>query len=70
MHLLEAGFFSDYQFGFLPGRGAEKALIHHITKIIDEMKSGKPVAAVYVDVAKAFDTVNHVITQVARWLWS
>ncbi|KAL6955420.1 hypothetical protein U1Q18_052349, partial [Sarracenia purpurea var. burkii] len=59
MHLLEAGFFSDFQFGFLPGRGAEKALIHHVTKIIDEMESGKLVTAVLRGCCERVDTVNH-----------
>lgn len=34
-------------------------LIHHVTKVIVEMESGKLATCVYVDVAKAFDTVNH-----------
>ena len=49
------------QFGFRPGYSTELAavkLVNHLTKQVDEMKI--PVN-IYIDLSKAFDTLNHSI---------
>jgi len=59
--LLEDGFFAGGQFGFLPGHCTEEAIFQHIKKITGGVESGLAVAGIYLDIAKAFDTVDHDI---------
>ena len=57
--LLKHDYFSDRQYGFLPGRSTDDALVDQVTEIANNIELGKKVAAVYLDLTKAFDTVNH-----------
>lgn len=54
-------FFADKQFGFLPRRSVEDALFRKISEIATQLERGKSVAVVYVDLCKAFDTVDFEI---------
>ena len=59
--LMQTEFFSDRQYGFLPGRSTEDALSDHVSQIVEAIENGYRVAGVYIDVRKAFDTVDHEI---------
>lgn len=50
---------SDRQFGFRQKLSTEDALLEFLTPIYEETNNGKKVAALFVDICKAFDTVNH-----------
>lgn len=54
-------FFSDRQFGFLAGRSTDGALLSHITDIVSHIERGSFSVALYLDIKKAFDTVDHGI---------
>jgi len=57
--LLQYEYFSEKQFGFLPGKCTDDALVDQITEICGVLEEKKMVAAVYLDISKAFDTVDH-----------
>ena len=59
--LTKFGFFSARQYGFLPGRSTEQALAKHTMEITAAIEKNLKVAAVYLDIRKAFDSVNHKI---------
>ena len=50
-----------YQFGFRGGYDAEMALIVLVDKITSAVSNGELVLGVFLDVSKAFDTVDHII---------
>ena len=49
------------QFGFRQGRSTELALIHFIENIKQSINDSLVVGAVFIDLTKAFDTINHKI---------
>ena len=51
----------DYQFGFREGHSTTLAQIEIIDNILYGMDHGKHVAGIYMDLSKAFDTVDHEI---------
>jgi len=56
---------SKNQFGFRPGLGTENALFTSIEFIYNELDNSNKVLAVFLDLAKAFDTVNReILTQI------
>ena len=59
--LTQNNFFGEKQFGFLPKKCTDDALVSQITEITENLEDGMKVAAVYLDITKAFDTVNHNI---------
>jgi len=61
-HLIESGNLSDYQHGFVQGRSCTTQLLKVVdkwTEILDSGGAVDAVDAVYLDFAKAFDTVSH-----------
>lgn len=48
-----------YQFGFRLGRSTTEALYTKTKFLYNELDSNKKVIAVFLNLAKAFDTVNH-----------
>ena len=53
--------FSDFQYGFRHGKNTKDALVRFINNIQNGLDQGKKTGAVYIDLQKAFDTVNHGI---------
>ena len=51
----------DKQFGFRKGHSTEHALIELVNKIYDSLNKNKYILGVFIDLSKAFDTVNHNI---------
>jgi hypothetical protein len=54
-------FFSGLQFGFREGKSTEDAFLKVVTEIYDGVNSGNKTAAMFIDIKKAFDSVDHVI---------
>ena len=52
---------TDSQFGFRKNKDTKAALIRFISSIQQSLDDGLKTAAVYIDLRKAFDTVNHQI---------
>ncbi len=52
---------SDYQFGFRKGHNTEMAVINAINYINKSIDSKVPVLALYIDISKAFDSLDHSI---------
>lgn len=58
-HLKHNKVISDLQFGFREGVGTEDA-IYHVTKFVyNSLDKNKKPLAIFIDLAKAFDTVSH-----------
>lgn len=55
------GYFSENQFGFRQNKSADLALLSHLTGITEMMEGGNFTMGIYIDLQKAFDTVNHNI---------
>ena len=49
------------QFGFRHGHSSHHALITLVNKITQSLDSGDMVIGIFLDLRKAFDTVNHKI---------
>jgi hypothetical protein len=52
---------NNYQHGFTKGKSTDMALFDHIHQITESVESNRATLAIYLDLAKAFDTVNHRI---------
>ena len=52
---------NEYQFGFQKNKSTELAISTIVTKIIDSFENKEYVHCIFLDFAKAFDTVNHKI---------
>lgn len=50
---------SDKQYGFQEGKSTQDAIINLTQEIYQGLDEGKPSLCVFIDLAKAFDTVNH-----------
>lgn len=50
-----------FQYGFREGRGCEQALEAFLGKVSGDLNEGKSVVALFLDICKAFDTVNHAL---------
>ena len=52
---------SRKQFGFVKNRGTKEVLSMMTNKLYENLDKSKPIAITFLDLAKAFDTVNHTI---------
>ena len=59
--LKENNLLAPEQFGFRPNLSTEVALAHLTENILDNMDNGLITGAVFLDLSKAFDTVDHQI---------
>ena len=57
--VINNGYIDDNQFGFREGFSTEDATLKFVNKIEEDIRLGKHVATVYVDVSKAFDSCDH-----------
>lgn len=60
-YLTRNKFFNECQFGFLLGRSTDDALMSHITDIVSFTEKNNIAVALYLDITKAFHTVDHNI---------
>jgi len=58
-YLEHINFFTSQQNGFLKDRSTDTAIFSHITDITNGVEQGMVTMGVYLDFAKAFDTVDH-----------
>ena len=49
------------QFGFIPGSNTAAAVLHAVNKIKTGLDNGKLVTALFLDISKAFDCVDHAL---------
>ncbi len=59
--IIKHDIFYKYQFGFQKGHSTNMALIVLVDKIMSALDNGDIVLGVFIDLSKAFDTVNHTI---------
>lgn len=59
--LEKTNFFSDNQFGFLKGRSTNQAVLQIINFVTKAINEGKYTLSIFLDIRKAFDSVNHEI---------
>ena len=60
---------TDSQYGFRPNRSTSLAVIELIEKITNSLDQNNYAAGVFIDLKKAFDTINHerLINKLERW---
>ena len=51
----------EHQYGFQPKKTTTMAILDVYTKIIDALEKNELICCIFLDFAKAFDTVNHNI---------
>lgn len=61
LYTVAAPLISENQHGFMKRRSTSTNLMCYVPSLINEMEAGRQVDAVYVDFAKAFDTVPHIL---------
>lgn len=59
--LEHTSFFSENQFGFRKGKNTETALVNFMERVSYGINNGMCVSGLFLDIAKAFDTVEHDI---------
>ena len=60
-YLLVNNLLCNEQFGFRSGYSTELAALHLVDNMINEIDNGKTPINIYIDLSKAFDTLNHGI---------
>ena len=61
----------EHQFGFQPGKSTNMAILDIHAKIVQAFEDKRVAACVFLDFAKAFDTVNHEILEILiRSIWN
>ena len=61
VYLNRLGFLFKHQYGFRRGRSAVKAVGHLNNSMLDTMDGGKVTGMLFLDIVKAFDSINHKI---------
>ena len=59
--LIENNLLSMEQFGFHPGHSTELAVVRLVDQLISQMDNNLIPINIYIDLSKAFDTLNHPI---------
>lgn len=59
-YLLEHKILTPRQFGFRPQLSTEIAITHFTDSVLDSMDKGRVTGAVFLDLSKAFDTIDHM----------
>ena len=62
-YLDDGGHLSNSQFGFVSGKNTEDALLKVLNLVMAAINENKKVLALFLDISKAFDSVNHQIMQ-------
>lgn len=57
--LSHTNFFASNQYGFIPGRSTEMVLLEFSKFILNSVDNSKITVAIFLDIKKAFDNVNH-----------
>ena len=57
----ENNIFFPSQYGFRKGHSTEYAVLEVVEKIIEQMDKGNIPVNIYLDLSKAFDTIDHHI---------
>ena len=52
---------SDFQFGFVPGRSTHEAIFKFVKNIYSAINNNKFIGVLFLDIAKAFNCINHRI---------
>lgn len=60
-YLKKIKFISRNQYGFVPDKGTQDAILSLVKDIYDSLNKSKPVMAILLDLQKAFDVINHRI---------
>ena len=60
-YLLQNNIFYEKQFGFQASNSTKHAVIHLISQILDAFNENKYTLDIFVDLSKAFDTIDHNI---------
>jgi len=60
-HMFDNDFISGYQHGFLPGRSCTTKLLEVLDKWTEILDNGGTLDLVYLDLAKAFDSVPRIV---------
>ena len=58
-YLNHINFLAEQQFGFTKNKSTDTTLYTHITNIVNSIEEYNAAVGVCLDLAKAFDTVNH-----------
>lgn len=59
--LISTGFFSENQFGFLPERGTQDAVMSLTSRVYSSLNKSKLALVLFLDLRKAFDVLSHKI---------
>ena len=61
VYLNRLGLLYKHQYGFRRGRSTVKAVGHLNNSMLDDMDGGKVTGMLFLDIVKAFDSINHKI---------